>query len=82
MNKKYLIIVMLMVMTFSSVVAGTWRIHNYYLTSRIQNVVDAGDRVYYLNTGCLYQYEKATQATTALNRQNLLSDDNIRQIFL
>ena len=81
MNKKYLIIVMLMVMTFSSVVAGTWKIHNYYLTSRIQNVVDAGDRVYYLNTGGLYQYEKATQVTTALNRQNLLSDDNIRQIF-
>ena len=81
MNKKYLIIVMLMVMTFSSVVAGTWKIHNYYLASRIQNVVDAGDRVYYLNTGCLYQYEKATQATTTLNRQNLLSDDNIRQIF-
>ena len=81
MNKKYLLIVMLMVMTFSSVVAGTWRIHNYYLTSRIQNVVDAGDRVYYLNTGCLYQYEKATQVTTALSRQNLLSDDNIRQIF-
>ena len=81
MNKKYLLIVMLMVMTFSSVVAGTWRIHNYYLISRIQNVVDAGDRVYYLNTGCLYQYEKATQVTTALSKQNLLSDDNIRQIF-
>jgi len=81
MIKKYLLLVVLTVMTATTMVASTWKIHNYYVTSMIQNVIDTDNKVYYLNSGQLFQYDKTTQVTTALNRHNLLSDDHIKQIY-
>ena len=81
MIKKYLLLVVLTVMTATTMVASTWKIHNYYVTSMIQNVIDTDNKVYYLNSGQLFQYDKTTQITTALNRHNLLSDDHIKQIY-
>ena len=81
MIKKYLLLVVLTLMAATTMVASTWKIHNYYVTSMIRNVIDTDHKVYYLNSGQLYQYDKTTQVTTALNRHNLLSDDHIRQIY-
>ena len=81
MLKKHLILLVLIVMAMATANAGTWKLHNYYVTSKIQNVYDTGDKVYYLNSKALFQYDKATQKTTALNRQNLLSDDDINQMY-
>ena len=61
--------------------AGTWKVHSYYMTSKIQNVYDMGDKIYYLNSGSLFQFDKATAKTVALNRQNMLSDNQISQIY-
>ena len=61
--------------------AGTWKVHSYYVTSKIQNVYDTGDKIYYLNSGSLFQFDKATTKTIALTRQNMLSDNQISQIF-
>ena len=82
MFKKHLFLVMLMVMAaLTAAHAGTWKLHNYYVTSKIQNVYDTGDKVYYLNSNCLFQYDKATQVTNSLGRQNILSDANVSQIY-
>ena len=61
--------------------AGTWKVHSCYQTSKIQNVYDTGDKIYYLNSGSLFQFDKATAKTVALNRQNMLSDNQISQIY-
>ena len=81
MLKKHLLLVMLLVMAVATASAGTWKIHNYYVASQIQNVFDTGDKVYYLNSYRLFQFDKATQKTISLSRQNVLSDDRIRQIY-
>ena len=81
MLKKHLLFVLLLVMAAVTGNAGTWKVHSYYLTSKIQNVYDTGDKVYYLNSGGLFQFDKATSQTIALNRQNVLSDNQISQIY-
>ena len=81
MTKKHLVFLMLMVMAVATASASTWKIHNYYVTKKIQNVFDTGDKIYYLNGDRLYQFDKATLKTVSLNRQNKLSDNQISQIY-
>ena len=81
MTKKHLVFLMLMVMAVATASASTWKIHNYFMTKKIQNVFDAGDKVYYLNSDRLFQFDKTTLQTVALNRQNKLSDNQISQIY-
>ena len=81
MSKKHLFVVMLMVMAVAISHAGTWKLHNYYVTSKIQNIYDTGDKIYYLNSNSLYQFDKTTHVTQALSRQNMLSDATVMQIF-
>ena len=82
MLKRHLVFVLLMVMAIASANAGTWKLHNFYVTGKIQNVYDMGDKVYYLNSNSLYQFDKATQTTTALGVHNMLSDNTkIKQIY-
>ena len=81
MAKKHLVFLMLLVMAVTAAHASTWKMHNYYVTKKIQNVFDTGDKVYYLNSDRLFQFDKTTQETISLNRQNILSDNQISQIF-
>ncbi|MDY6302334.1 MAG: hypothetical protein SPL96_10635 [Bacteroidales bacterium] len=81
MLRKYLLFALLLVMATVTGYAGTWKVHSYYMTSKIQNVYDTGDKVYYLNCGSLFQFDKATSQTIALNRQNVLSDTRVSQIY-
>lgn len=81
MLKKHLILLMLLVMAVASANASTWKLHHCYVTSKMQNVIDAGDKVYYVNSNALYQFVKSTQTTTALNSLNVLSEDLVSQIF-
>ena len=81
MLKKHLVLVLLMVMVIASVSAGTWKLHNYYDTRKIQNVYDMGSKVYYLNSNMLYQFDKTSRQTIAMGRQNYLSDNNVKQIY-
>ena len=43
MKKKYVIELLLMVLMFASANASTWKVHNYYVTKKIQNLYDTGD---------------------------------------
>ena len=81
MTKKHLVFLMLMVMAVATASASTWKIHNYYVTKKIQNVFDTGEKIYYLNGDRLFQFDKATLTTVSLNRQNKLSDNQISQIY-
>lgn len=81
MAKKHLVFLMLMVMAVATASASTWKIHNYYVTGKIQNVFDTGDKIYYLNCDRLFMFDKTSLETISLNRQNKLSDNRISQIY-
>ena len=82
MFKKHLLLyLMLVMMSVTSANAGTWKIHSFYMPSKIQNVYDTGDKVYYLNSRCLFQFDKATGASVLLTKQNKLSGNQIDQIY-
>ena len=81
MLKKHFILALLLVLTVFGASAGTWKMHSSYVAANIQNVFDAGDDVYYLNSSTLFRFDKATGITTQLGRQNILSDNQISQIY-
>jgi len=81
MFKKSFMFVMLLVLAVASASAGTWKMHNSYVTSKIQNVFDTGDEIYYLNSSKLFKFNKSTLKTIALGKQNVMSDDMISQIY-
>ena len=81
MLKKHFVYLVLAMLAVVSADASTWKIHTSYNVSKMENLFDAGDKVYYLNSGNLFQFDKATSTTIALNRQNLLSDNQISQIY-
>ena len=72
---------MLMVMAIATANASTWKMHNYYVQAKIQNIFDTGDKVYYLNSDHLFVFDKSTLTTIALNKQNLLSDSQISDLY-
>lgn len=81
MKKDKLLLVLLLTLVYAVSSAGTWKLHNYYMDSKIQNIYDTGNKVYYVNGNALYQFDKATHATLALNNQNVLSDNKVKQIY-
>ena len=81
MLKKILLFIISMVMALATVNAGTWKIHSYYLPSGIQDICDTDDKVFYLNSGHLFQFDKSTHQTVELSRQNKLSDSQISGIY-
>ena len=81
MLKRYIFFIVFLIMTVVSINAGSWKLHGYYLSSKIQNVYDMGDKVYYVNSGFLYQLDKATSQTVLWNSKNKLSDENITQAY-
>lgn len=81
MLKRYFIGLVLLLTAAVSLNAGSWKVHNYYLSSKIQNVYDMGDKIYYVNSGNLYQFDKATCKTVLWNNKNKLSDERITQAY-
>ena len=81
MKVKHVLILLLMWLCWVSADASTWKRYSSYVTAKIQNTYDTGEKVYYLNCGCLFEFDKATTRTVALTSQNKLSDDMISQIY-
>ncbi len=83
MLKKHFVFLVLMMMAVVSTNAGTFKIYSSYssIAAKMQNIFDTGDKVYYLNSGNLFQFDKATSTLVALNKQNILSDYRISQIY-
>jgi len=72
---------MFLVAVTLSIHADTWKLHNMYVTSKMQNIFDTKDKVYYLNSSHLFVFDKTTLETTSLNKSNVLSDNLISQIY-
>lgn len=68
-------------MTVSMARAVTWQLHDYYVADNIRNVYDTGEKIYFLNSNCLYQFDKETKAIVPINFQNRLFDNQISQIY-
>ncbi len=81
MLKKFYLFILLLVMATATASAGTWKMHNYYVSAKIQNVYDTGDKIYYVNGGRLFEFDKATTQTVALNRQNKLTGNQISRVY-
>ena len=81
MERKILVLLLIMLGVVITANSSTWKIHNYYVTEKIQNVYDTGDKIYYLNSDRLFEFDKTTLNTVSLNRQNKLSDNQISQLF-
>ena len=80
-KKRFMFVTVLMVLAALSASAGTWKMHNSYVTKSIKNVFDTGDKIYYVNSNKLYQFDKSTLTTISLGKQNILSDNRISQIY-
>lgn len=61
--------------------AGQWKIHPYFVEENVTNCVDVGDKVYYLVSGSLFCYDKASESNTTLDVTNDINDVNIKQIY-
>lgn len=59
---------------------GTWHQYSVYGSS-IDKIIDSDKRVYYVNSGFLYGYDKEADETLTYDRSNLLSDVKIKSIF-
>lgn len=69
------------VMTGQLCAQGQWRIHPKFVSSEAQQVVEMGDRVFYLVSNNLFCYDTSTQENEAWNKQNYLSDTYITGMF-
>ena len=61
--------------------AGQWKVHSYFLGATATNCIDAGDKVYYLSSGSLYSYDKASETNSVLDLNTSLNDVKISQIY-
>lgn len=80
---KKLLIAMLMLLPLAAVAqngVGTWKIHPVF-GSDIKNIVDVGNKVYYLASGNLYCYDKETEENSHYNKGNKLSDVTVTNIY-
>lgn len=84
-KKLFLLMLMLLPCAAATVQAqygvGDWKIHATFSGQNVQNVIDTGDKVYYLVSNNLFCYDKTTQENEALNKRNYLSDVLIKQIY-
>ncbi len=84
MIKKFFLLIFLLSAFVSScraAASGSWRIHAKFVSANIQNIVDAGDDVYYLASGNLFRFNKKTCENEALNKANDLYDSQISNIY-
>lgn len=59
---------------------GSWRLYPVF-GPKVTKIVDSKERVYYINSGFLYGYDKAADGALAYDRSNILSDVNVTNIF-
>ena len=76
-----LLIVMLSLVAQAQVGKGDWRIHPYYVSDNVKNIVDTDNKVYYLVGNDLYCYDKSTATNESLNKRVALNDVLVTNIY-
>ena len=83
-KKLNIIIVSILFFAFnanSQLQVGDWKLYQVFAGLNLQNIVDAGDIIYYLSDGCLYSYDKKNDETVYYNKRNDLADYNITNMY-
>ena len=57
---KKAIFLLIAALAASCATASQWQVFPSFVGSKTQNVVDAGEQVYYLASGFLYRFDKQT----------------------
>ncbi len=61
--------------------SGQWKIHPYFVNEKVTNCIDVGDKVYYLVSGSLFCYDKASQDNGVIDVEGIINDVNIKNIY-
>ena len=81
-KKIGLLLLALVALTVQSASAlGDWRMHPYYVGSKINNIIDTDNKVYYLVGNDLFCYDKTTNANESMNKRANLNDVLITGIY-
>ena len=83
MRKTFLSIALSIVTLIASAQLGSgqWKIHPYFVADNIVNSIDAGTRVYYLSSGSLFYYDKASQYNGPIDALGDINGCNVSQIY-
>ena len=79
--KRYLQLIILALLPMCAWAEGQWTLHQVYLDNEFQNIADLGDKVYYLDNGALYQFDKQSHDIVKLDKNNLLTDQTITHMY-
>lgn len=83
MIKKLFLIVSLFIAcnAMAQVANGSWKMHPFFVSTKVQNNIDTGNDVYFLASNTLYRYNKESATVTPLNTSNVLHDVSPTAIF-
>ena len=84
MKRKTFLSIALSIVTLiasAQVGSGQWKIHPYFVVDNIVNSIDAGTRVYYLSSGSLFYYDKASQYSGPIDALGDINGNNVKQIY-
>lgn len=76
-----LVVSLVTIIASAQIGSGQWKIHPFYVDEKVTNCVDVGDKVYYLVSGSLFCYDKASQSNTNVDVNSAINDANIKQIY-
>lgn len=75
------IVVMFSLVAQAQVGKGDWRVHPYFVSDNVKNIIDTDTKVYYLVGNDLYCYNKATATNESLNKRVALNDVLVTDIY-
>lgn len=60
---------------------GYWTLYPQYTNTSVSNIIDTGDKLFYLAMNRLHSYDKANNESYSYNTSNKLNDNKIINIF-
>ena len=61
---------------------GYWTLYPQYANTSVSNIIDTGDKLFYLAMNRLHSYDKANNESYSYNTSNKLNDNKIINIFI
>lgn len=81
MKRYFFILAALATLTVGAQDTGMWKSHPKYIGSGAQNLVDAGNKIYFQSTNHLFAYDKATGEVGPLDKDNGAFDLYVTGIY-
>ena len=61
--------------------SGQWRVHPFFVSSQLKNLIDTRDKVYYLTCDNIFSFDKDTQENEPIDKSNYLNDVQVDNIY-